>query len=165
MKDLILIAAVGESNELGKNGELPWHLPDDFKYFKQTTTGHPMIMGRKTFDTFPKPLPNRKHIIITRNSGYSVAHEDCLVVHSLEAALEAVSESEKVFVIGGGEIYKQALPLATGIALTRVHGTFDADTFFPQIDTNKWVLAESSHHAADARHKYAFTFQKFVPKS
>lgn len=165
MKDLILIAAVGESNELGKNGDLPWHLPDDFKYFKQTTSGNPIIMGRKTFDTFPKPLPNRKHIIISRNIGYTVTHKDCFVVHSLEEALEAVSESEKVFVIGGGEIYKQALPLATRIELTRVHGTFEADTFFPEIDPNKWAQVRSSHHAADEKHKFSFTFHSYIRRA
>ena len=165
MKELILIAAVGEGNELGKDGELPWHLPDDFKYFKATTTGHPMIMGRKTFDTFPRPLPNRKHLIITRDTVYSVPHESCEVVHSLEAALRAPSENEKVFVIGGGEIYRQALPLATRIELTRVHGTFEADTFFPEIDPDRWVQVQSSHHPADERHAYAFTFQTFVPRT
>ncbi|MDM9630517.1 dihydrofolate reductase [Robiginitalea aurantiaca] len=164
MKDLILIAAVGESNELGKNGDLPWHLPDDFKYFKETTTGHPMIMGRKTFDTFPRPLPNRQHVIISRNKAYTVTHKNCMVVHSLDAALDAVSESEQVFVIGGGEIYKQALPLATRIELTRVHGTFEADTYFPQIDSEKWVQVRSTFHPADQRHKYSFTFQSFIPR-
>lgn len=164
MKDLILIAAVGESNELGKNGDLPWHLPDDFKYFKETTTGHPMIMGRKTFDTFPRPLPRRKHIIISRNTGYTVDHENCVVVHSLEEALETVSDSEKVFVIGGGEIYKQALPLATRIELTRVHGTFEADTYFPEIDETLWEVIAQNHHPADDRHAFSFTFQSYVPR-
>jgi dihydrofolate reductase len=161
VKDLILIAAAGESNELGKNGDLPWHLPDDFQHFKKTTTGHPMIMGRKTFDTFPKPLPNRLHIIVTRDQGYGVAHENCLVVYSLEEALKVVSEAEKVFVIGGGEIYKQALPFATKIELTRVHATFEADTFFPEIDPRSWTEISSSHHPADSRHAYSFTFQTF----
>jgi dihydrofolate reductase len=165
VKELILIAAAGERNELGKEGELPWHLPDDFKYFKATTTGYPMIMGRKTFETFPRPLPNRKHVIITRDRGYSVGFENCEVVHSLEAALEATSENDKVFVIGGGEIYRQALPLATRIELTRVHGTFEADTFFPEIDPDRWVLAQSTHHPADQRHAIAFTFQTFVPRT
>ena len=122
-----------------------------------------MIMGRKTFDTFPRPLPRRKHIIISRNTSYTVDHENCLVVHSLEEALEAVSESEKVFVIGGGEIYKQALPMATRIELTRVHGTFEADTFFPEIDPTLWKVIAQTHHPADDRHAYSFTFQSFVP--
>ncbi|MGB5190486.1 dihydrofolate reductase [Robiginitalea sp.] len=162
MKDLILIAAAGESNELGRNGDLPWHLPDDFKHFKQKTTGHPMIMGRKTFDTFPKPLPNRMHIIITRDQEYQVAYENCRVVHSLEAALKEVSLSEKVFIIGGGEIYKQALPLATGIELTRVHGNFKADTFFPEIDPDDWMQTGSTHHPADQKHAYPFTIKTYV---
>ena len=128
LKELILIAAAGEANELGRDGNLPWHLPDDFKHFKKSTTGHPMIMGRKTFDTFPKPLPNRRHIIITRDRDYTVNHSECQVVYSLAQALAAVSGEEKAFVIGGGEIYRQALPYATAIELTRVHGRFEADT-------------------------------------
>ena len=164
MKNLILIAAAGESNELGKNGDLPWHLPDDFQHFKQTTTGHPMIMGRKTFDTFPKPLPNRLHIIVTRDKEYAVNHENCLVVYSLEEALKEVSENEKVFVIGGGEIYKQALPFAAQIELTRVHATFEADTYFPEIDPACWTEIGRSHHPADDRHAYSFTFHTFKRK-
>lgn len=165
MKELILIAAAGEDNELGNNSELPWHLPDDFKHFKRTTTGHAMIMGRKTFDTFPKPLPNRRHIIITRDREYHVDHPDCEVVYSLKEALAAVSELETVFVIGGGEVYRQALPYATGIELTRVHGRFEADTFFPEIDPGQWELIRSSFHPKDARHDHAFTFQRFNRKT
>jgi dihydrofolate reductase len=164
LKALILIAAAGESNELGKNGELPWHLPDDFKHFKKSTTGHPMIMGRKTFDTFPKPLPNRRHIIITRDRDYKVSHPDCEVVHSLSEALSAVSGEEKAFVIGGGEIYRQALPYATAIELTRVHGRFEADTYFPDLNPKRWQLVRSEYHPRDARHAYDFTFQRFIPK-
>ena len=165
MKELILIAAAGEDNELGNKGELPWHLPDDFAHFKSTTTGHAMIMGRKTFDTFPRPLPNRRHIIITRDRDYTVDHPDCEVVYSLEEALAAVSDSDRVFVIGGGEVYRQALPHATGIELTRVHGRFEADTFFPQFDADTWDLIRSVYHPRDARHKYDFTIQTFVRKA
>ena len=164
MKDLILIAAAGESNELGNNGDLPWHLPDDFKHFKQKTTGHPMIMGRKTFDTFSRPLPNRRHIIITRDQEYKVAWDNCRVVYSLEEALKVVSQDDTVFVIGGGEIYRQALPYATGIELTRVHGTFKADTFFPEIDPEDWIQTGSTHHPADEKHAFPFTIQSFVRK-
>lgn len=165
MKELILIAAAGEGNELGNKSELPWHLPDDFKHFKRTTTGHAMIMGRKTFDTFPKPLPNRRHIIITRDRGYQADHPDCEVVYSLKEAIDAISELETVFVIGGGEVYRQALPYATGIELTRVHGRFEADTFFPEIDPSEWELISSSFHSKDARHDHAFTFQRFNRKT
>ena len=165
MKDLILIAAAGEANELGRDGDLPWHLPDDFRHFKQSTTGHPMIMGRKTFETFPKPLPNRRHIIITRDRNYRVSHPDCQVVHSLSEALIAVSGAEKAFIIGGGEIYKQALPHATAVELTRVHGRFEADTYFPELDPAHWQLVWSEYHPKDERHDFDFTFQRFLPKA
>jgi dihydrofolate reductase len=165
VKELILIAAAGESNELGRDGELPWHLPDDFKYFKERTTGYPMIMGRKTFDTFPRPLPNRRHIIITRDRDYRVKHPDCLVVYSLQEALSEVSGEEKAFVIGGGEIYRQALPHATAVELTRVHGRFEADTYFPELNPGEWQLVRSEYHPKDKRHQYDFTFQRFIPKA
>ena len=129
---LTLIVAASENNAIGKNNGLLWHLPDDFKHFKQTTTGHYIIMGRKTFESFPKPLPNRTHVIITRQSDYKVP-ENCIVVSSLQKALKSCPENEEVFIIGGGEIYKQAMPLADKIELTRVHTTLDADTFFPEI--------------------------------
>jgi len=161
MSEVILIAAAGEQNELGREGELPWHLPDDFRRFKQLTSGHPIVMGRKTFETFPKPLPVRLHIIITRDRGYQVEHPACRVVHSLEEALAAVADRERVYVIGGGEIYRQALPFATLIELTRVHGHFKADTYFPEFDPACWELVASEEHPADARHACAFTFQTF----
>ncbi len=164
MKEVILIAAAGESNELGKGGGLPWHLPDDFRHFKQKTLGHPMIMGRKTFETFPKPLPGRQHIIITRDRAYRVDHPQCQVVHSLPQALAAVAGTEKAFVIGGGEIYRQALPYATGVELTRVHGRFEADTYFPDLDPNRWKLVRSEYHPKDDRHAYDFTFKYFIPE-
>jgi dihydrofolate reductase len=154
-----MIAAAGEKNALGKDNDLLWHLPDDFKRFKTLTTGHPIIMGRKTFESFPKPLPNRKHIIITRDRGYQVPFENCVVVHGLEAALGLVENEPLAYIIGGGEIYRQAEPLADTIELTRIHHDFpEADTFFPVIDENKWVLVRASHHQADERHKYSFTY-------
>ena len=164
MNDVILIAAAGEANELGRDGDLPWHLPDDFAHFKKATSGHPIIMGRKTFETFPKPLPNRWHLIVTRDRDYAAGHPGCTVVHSLEAALQAVASREKAFVIGGGEIYRQALPFATQIILTRVHGNFEADTFFPELDPGAWELVQSEHHPRDARHEVAFTIQHFRPR-
>ena len=123
-----------------------------------------MIMGRKTFDTFPKPLPNRRHIIITRDPDYRANHPDCQVVYSLQEALSAVSGEEKAFVIGGGEIYRQALPYATAVELTRVHGRFEADTYFPDLNPAQWQLVRSEYHPKDERHKYDFTFQRFIPK-
>lgn len=116
---ITLIAAAAENNALGKNNDLLWHLPDDFKRFKALTTGHHIIMGRKTFESFPKPLPNRTHIIITRNTNYHP--NDCIVVNSLEEALDFCKNEEQTYIIGGGEIYKQSLPFADKIELTRVH--------------------------------------------
>ena len=124
---LSMIAAAAENNALGKDNDLVWHLPDDFKHFKKRTSGHKIIMGRKTFESFPKPLPNRTHIVITRDRDYKIPYDNCLVVHSLQEALALVKDDSLAFIIGGGEIYKQALPYANRIELTRVHGTFEAD--------------------------------------
>ncbi len=160
---IILVAAAAENNALGKEGDLLWHLPDDFKHFKNLTSGHYIIMGRKTFETFPKPLPNRKHLIITRNVNYE-APDDCIVVNSIEAALKLSQAQEEVFVIGGGEIYREALPFADKIELTRVHHTFEADAFFPELDLAVWKLLSEVMHPADEKHQYSFTFQTWIRK-
>lgn len=157
---ITLIAAAGENNELGKDNDLLWHLPDDFKRFKALTTGHYIIMGRKTFESFPKPLPNRTHVIITRSKEYE-APEGCIVVHSLEKAIEASPKNETLFIIGGGEIYKQSIDHADCIELTRVHNSFEADTFFPEIDSKNWQLTQSDFHDKDERHLHAFTFETY----
>ncbi|RDK83855.1 dihydrofolate reductase [Marinirhabdus gelatinilytica] len=157
---ITMIAAAGQNNELGKDNDLVWHLPDDFKRFKQLTTGHYIIMGRKTFESFPKPLPNRTHVVITRNKDYK--KESAVVVHSLDAALLKAASDVQPFVIGGGEIYNMAMDVADKIELTRVHGTFDADTFFPEIDKNQWELISEVHHEKDERHNYAFTYETWV---
>lgn len=156
MAKVTLIAAAGEKNELGKDHDLVWHLPDDFKRFKNLTTGHYIIMGRKTFETFPKLLPNRTHVIITRKKDYSP--EGAVVVHSFDEALQVSKSDPQPFVIGGGEIYKLSLARADRIELTRVHGTFDADTFFPEFDEENWKLVSSEFHPKDERHDYAFTY-------
>ena len=160
---ITIIAAAGENNELGKNNDLVWHLPDDFKRFKALTTGHFIIMGRKTFESFPKPLPNRTHVVITRNSNYQ--KDGAVVVHSMEAALKKAKEDSQPFIIGGGEIYSMGLEVADKIELTRVHGTFDADTYFPDIPMKDWELTKEDYHPADERHAYAFTYQTWVRSS
>ena len=161
---IILIAAAAENNALGKDNDLVWHLPDDFKRFKKLTSNHPIIMGRKTFETFPKPLPNRKHIVITRKQNYK-APDEIIVVNSLEDAIETgKKKDETLFIIGGGEIYKLALDQATHIELTRVHETFEADAFFPEIDEDKWELINSEEHPKDERHDYAFTYLTYVKR-
>lgn len=151
-----MIAAAAENNALGKDNDLVWHLPDDFKRFKKLTTGHHIIMGRKTFESFPQPLPNRTHIVISRKKDYHP--KGAVVVNSLEKALELAKEDTQAFIIGGGEIYKLALPKAEKIELTRVHGEFEADTFFPELNEENWKLTAKKHHPADEKHKFAFTY-------
>ena len=159
---ITIIAAAGENNELGKNNDLVWYLPDDFKRFKQLTTGHHIIMGRKTFESFPKPLPNRTHIVITRNKNYQ--KEGIIVISSIEEALEKAKEDSQPFIIGGGEIYKQSIPFADKIELTRVHGTFEADTFFPTFSKEHWTLVHQEFHEKDNRHNYSFTYETWQKK-
>ena len=154
---ITLIAAAAENNALGKDNDLVWHLPDDFKRFKKLTSHHHIIMGRKTFESFPKPLPNRTHIVITRKSDYDTG-EPIIVVNSIEEAIKAVVDDENPYIIGGGEIYKLGMEFATHIELTRVHGTFEADAFFPEIDDDTWELLEESYHPKDEKHDYAFTY-------
>lgn len=160
---LTIIAAAAENNALGKDNQLVWHLPDDFKRFKTLTTGHYIIMGRKTFESFPRPLPNRTHIIITRKKNYSVP-ENCLVVHSLNEAIKVCPTDENIFIIGGGEIYRQSIDICDKIELTRVHTSVEADTFFPEINNNKWKLQESEYHPKDEKHLLDFTFETYIRK-
>ena len=158
---LTLIAATSTNNALGKDNQLVWHLPDDFKRFKALTSEHYIIMGRKTFESFPKPLPNRTHVIITRNKSYE-APEGCMVVSSLEEAIKVCPKNEDVFIIGGGEIYKQSIDMADKVELTRVHTTVEADTFFPEINPEHWNLVFEEQHPKDEKHAFDFTFQTFI---
>lgn len=160
---LTIIAAAAENNALGKDNQLLWHLPEDFKRFKALTSGHYIIMGRKTFESFPKPLPNRTHIIITRQPNYQ-APEGCIVVTSLEKAMELCPKNEEAFVIGGGEIYQQALDVVDKIDVTRVHTTLDADTFFPTIDPTLWEMVFEEFHPKDDKHAFDFTFLTYVKR-
>ena len=162
MKELILIAAVGNNNVLGKDNKLLWHLPDDFKHFKESTMGHPMLMGRKTFESLPGVLANRKHLIISRDLNYTIENQNCSVVHSIEQGLEECKEFQNVFVIGGGQIYAQCIEIATKIILTRVNGDFEADTYFPTIDESLWKQTESIYHPKDAKHAFDFTIETYV---
>lgn len=159
---ITVIAAVAENNALGKENQLLWHLPDDFKRFKTLTSGHYIIMGRKTFESFPKPLPNRTHVIISRQANYHP--EGCIVVNSLEQAIEACPKTEEVFIIGGGEIYRQSIVVADKLDLTKVHANFEADTYFPEVDLSQWQLVFEEYHPKDERHDFAFTFQTYLRK-
>lgn len=157
---ITLIAAAAENNALGKDNQLVWHLPDDFKRFKQITSGHYIIMGRKTFESFPKPLPNRTHVIITRQKNYEV--EGCIIVNSIEKAIESCPKNKEIFIIGGAEIYNQSIDFADKIELTRVHSSFEADAYFPEINLNHWKLIFEEKHLLDEKHNFDYTFQTFV---
>ena len=163
-QQITLIVAAGENNAIGKDNDLIWHLSEDLKRFKRLTSGHHIIMGRKTFESFPKPLPNRTHIVITRQTNYKVP-EGVIVVNSLEDAIDAARKDPKPFIIGGGEIYKQSIQIANIIELTRVHANFDdADTFFPVIDLDIWQETHVEKYEADDKHKHSFSFVTYKRK-
>lgn len=159
---IVVIAAVAENNEIGKNNELVWHLPNDFKRFKSLTSGHHIIMGRKTFESFPKPLPNRTHIVITRQKDYHP--EGCIVVENMQKAIEICPEDDISYIIGGGEIYKLGLPFTDKLEITRVHHSFEADTFFPEIDPEQWKIIQSEFHDKDEKHLFDYTYETYIRK-
>jgi dihydrofolate reductase len=153
---LSLIVAVDENNLIGHNNQLPWHLPADLKYFKSVTMGKPIIMGRKTFDSIGKPLPGRKNIIITRNNNFKAA--GCEVYTDINEAIKNCEFEEECFVIGGAELFRIALPLASKLYLTKIHLQFEGDTFFPAIENRIWKLTAADHHLKDEKNKYDYSF-------
>jgi dihydrofolate reductase len=155
---LSLIVAVAENGVIGHNNQLIWHLPNDLKQFKRLTTGHCIIMGRKTFESIGKPLPNRTSIIISRNTDFQV--EGCITVSSLENAILAAKkiENEEAFVIGGAEIYRLALPIIDKIYLTEVHHAYEGDTLFPTIDKTIWKETHREDFEIDEKHKFKYSF-------
>jgi len=160
---LTLIAALDLENGIGKDNQLLWHLPDDFLHFKQLTMGHCVIMGRRTWESLPRMLPNRTHIIVSKEE--LLQREHCVIVSSVEEAiLQAYERDNTPFVIGGGEIYRQTISLATTLELTRVQAHLQADVFFPQIDTSQWELVKQVFHSKDERHLYDFYFETYIHK-
>ena len=159
---ITIIAAVAQNNAIGKNNDLLWHLPKDFKRFKEVTSGHYIIMGRKTFESFPKPLPNRTHVVISRQKNYNP--ENCIVAESLEDAINKCPKNENIFIIGGGEIYKQAINISDKLDITKVHHQFEAEVFFPEINLDVWELISEDFHAKDEKHLYDFSFQTYIKK-
>ena len=159
-KEITLIAAASENNALGKDNQLIWHISEDLKRFKNLTQGHAIIMGRKTFESMPKALPKRKNIILTRNKNYKAI--DAWVANSLEEALELTGEDSQPFVIGGGEIYQLFIKRASKIELTRVHHSFEADAFFPEIDTREWklIFEEKKLSTIEQPYKYSYLTYK-----
>jgi len=156
-----LIAAIGKNNELGKNNTLLWHLPDDMKHFKEITSLHPVIMGRKTFESIGKPLPNRRNIIITHDVKYK--KEGVEVAHSIAEALDLIKDkNEEIFIIGGGELYKEFMPIADKLYITHVEKEDkDADTFFPEIIPVVWNEISHIEHAKDEKNSFNYTFSVY----
>ncbi|PIQ75807.1 dihydrofolate reductase [Candidatus Peregrinibacteria bacterium CG10_big_fil_rev_8_21_14_0_10_49_24] len=152
-----LIVAASENNVIGRNNDLPWSLPDDLQHFRTVTEGSPIILGRKNYESIGRPLPRRRNIVISRQPNLSI--DGCEVVASLEEALDLVKQEDEVFVIGGGEIYRQALPSADRIYLTRVHADIEGDVFFPELSEEDWEEVSREEHLADDRHAYAFTYR------
>lgn len=156
-----MIAALSKNKVIGKNNDLPWKLPDDMKFFMETTKGHHTIMGRKNYDSIPpkfKPLPNRTNIVVTRQKGFRAP--GCTVVDSLEKGLKIARANKELetFVIGGAEIYKLALPLADRLYLTEIDAVIEGDTYFPNFDAAEWSEISRIHHHKDERHAYDFDF-------
>lgn len=152
-----LIVATGENRVIGLNNKMPWHLPADLKYFKKITTGHAVVMGRKTYLSIGRPLPNRTNVILTRDKHFKV--EGCQVVYSIEEVLE-LSKQENLFIIGGAEIYEQFLPYADKLYLTYIRKSFDGDTFFPELD-DQWQLTSTEKHMPDEKNQYEYEFRIF----
>ncbi|OKL40170.1 dihydrofolate reductase [Pontibacter flavimaris] len=155
---IAIVVAAAENNVIGKDNDLIWYLPADLKHFKRLTMGHPMVMGRKTYEAIGKPLPGRTSIVITSQQDYKA--EGCIVVHSLEEALTKGREmdAEQVSIIGGATIYQQALPLTDKVYFTRVHHTFEGDAYFPELPQKEWQVVEQQFHEPDEKNKYSYTF-------
>jgi dihydrofolate reductase len=161
---LSLLVAADEANVIGKDNKLPWHLPNDLKYFKNQTWAMPILMGRKTFESIGKPLQGRKSIVITRNNEWK--HQGLEVVHSVEQAIGKAKEFgiKEIFVIGGAEIFQTAFAQANRIYLTRIHHSFDGDVYFPEVSDKDWNLMQSRFCAADEKNKYPHSFQVWERK-
>lgn len=154
-----LIVAMAENRVIGRAGGLPWHLPKDLRHFKRLTVDHTVIMGRKTFEEIKQPLANRRNVAISRDPSFQP--RGVTVVPSLEEALALGATEDAVFVIGGGEIFRLALPRADRLYLTLVHAKVEGDTFFPPFDLTAWALEEEEDHPADDKHAYAYTFKTY----
>lgn len=157
-----IIVAVAENGVIGDKNSLLWHISEDLKHFKAHTSGHPVIMGRKTYESLGRPLPNRHNVVITRQADLEIA--GCTVVHSLEEALALFTPDEEVFIIGGAQIYARALPLADRFLLTRVHHPYEGDTSFPAWDAAEWELVAGEHYEHGEKYPHPFTLEEYRRK-
>lgn len=152
-----VLAAVADNDVIGRNNDLPWHLPKDLQWFKRLTTGHAIVMGRRTFESIGRPLPNRRTIVLSRSERFAPAGVE--TAPSLAAALELASDETEVFVVGGATVYAEALPRADRLYLTRVHADVTGDVTFPRLNVNEWSLVSQEEHDSDQNHAHPFTFQ------
>ena len=161
-KTITLIAAAAQNDALGKDNDLIWHISEDLKRFKRLTTGHAIIMGRKTFESMPKALPNRTNIVLTKNKNYKA--EGAVVASTIEEALVLAGEDNQPFIIGGAQIYSLFMDHCNRIELTRVHHDFEADVFFPKIDTNKWNISKEEFISKTENQPYNYTYITYDKK-
>lgn len=159
---ITFIVAATENNVIGKGNKMPWHLPNDLKYFKKNTLEHSVVMGRKTFESLGKPLPDRRNIILTRD--ITAKSDDIDIANSFQEVLNYCRDEREIFIIGGGEIFKQTLPFADKILLTRLHTTIDGDAYFPELPENEWTLESEDKHEKDEKHAFDYSFQVYVRK-
>ena len=161
---LTLIVAIAQNGVIGRDNDLIWKLPVDLQHFKDLTLGHTIIMGRKTWESIgSRPLPKRTHIVISRNSNYKA--DGALVVTSLKEAILNIKNDDQPFIVGGAQIYKEALQLVNRLEITHVHHSFDGDTFFPEWNKENWKLVSEMKHHKDDRHAYDFTFSRYDRKN
>ncbi|WP_313581708.1 dihydrofolate reductase [Chishuiella sp.] len=152
-----IVVAKASNNVIGAKNDLIWHLPNDLKHFKNLTSGHPIIMGRKTYESLGRPLPNRTNIVVTRDSNWTA--DGIVKVNSLEKAINtALKIDDEIYIIGGGNIYKQAMEFTDILYITEVHHEFDGDTYFPEIDTDDWEEVEKENFKKDKKHPFAYSF-------
>jgi dihydrofolate reductase len=153
---LSIVVAMADNRVIGRDNGLPWRLPDDLKRFKELTMGKPMVMGRKTYDSIGRPLPGRTTIVVSRQKDLQIP--SCIVVTSIDAAIRAAGHAPEITLVGGAQLYREALPQVDRIYLTRVHADVEGDTFFPQLEPREWRETIVASHPADDRHAYAFTY-------
>ncbi len=163
MTQLSLIVAMDENRLIGNDNQLPWHLPADLAFFKSTTMGKPIIMGRKTFDSIGRPLPGRRNIIITRNPDFSA--EGCEIVNDIDGALDRCSDQDELMLIGGASLYEQILTRVNNMYITQVHHSFEGDTWFPEFDLAEWKIESQQDYSDEGNNKYAYSFVKYVRES